>query len=150
MVIASSAAALLTLATPAVASAGPGPAVAGGSAAPAASAAFDYFNSDSCVPGTSFCMSVGAYWSGSRFTGLSEVLRRGAWVDKRVPSPPGNPSVFANEVSCATTTRCVFVGQHYRGHAGADLAEAWNGRAWNIITASGPRGSTTSALDDVG
>lgn len=142
--------ALVAFAAPAgAASAGTRPGPARAAAAPAAAGSFDYFNSDSCVPGTSFCMAVGAYKSGTVFRGLSEVLRGSSWVTKPVAVPRKLRNIFSNEVSCASALRCLLVGQHYSKTAGANLAEAWNGKVWKIIAARGPSGTTVSALQDV-
>ena len=45
----------------------------------------------------------------------------------------------------------MLVGQHWAGQRGpsADLAEAWSGSSWRIVTATGPPGSAVSGLDDV-
>jgi hypothetical protein len=66
-----------------------------------------------------------------------------------VPSPRANRNIFANEVSCASASRCLFVGDDYSKHAFTDLAEAWNGTTWTIVTSSNPRGTTNSNLQDV-
>jgi hypothetical protein len=83
--------------------------------------------------------------------GLSEVLSAGKWTVKRVPNPSHGVNVFANEVSCSSASSCLFVGQHWAGSKGpgANLAEAWNGSSWHIITAAGPAGTSFSSLNDV-
>lgn len=146
-------------ASPAVRAAGTGPQVRaahsvwpGASvAAPAIAGTFDYFNSDSCTS-TSFCLAVGAFQAGRIMPGLAETLSGNSWnlTANPIPSPATKRSVFANEVSCASPTRCLFVGEHFgsRGPA-ADLAESWNGTTWKILAATNPAGTTLSGLDDV-
>jgi hypothetical protein len=45
----------------------------------------------------------------------------------------------------------LFVGAHWAGTNGAstNLAEAWNGSTWRIVTTVGPAGTSFSYLDDV-
>jgi hypothetical protein len=122
----------------------------GGSAAPSEIGTNHSLNSDSC-PDAAFCMAVGDYDLGSRVPGLSEVLSAGSWVVKHVPAPSRGGNVFANEVSCSSAAKCLFVGAHWAGRKGddANLAEAWNGTAWRIITTSRPAGTTYSGLNGV-
>jgi hypothetical protein len=107
-------------------------------------------DSDSC-PVRTFCMAVGNYLLGGRVPGLSEVLSAGRWVVKPVPSPARGSNVFANEVSCSSATHCLFVGEHWAGSngLGVNLAEAWNGTSWRIVTTAGPAGTSFSSLNDV-
>ena len=118
-------------------------------AAPAIAGTFDYFNSDSCTS-LSFCLAVGAYKAAS--IGLAETLSGNSWnlTANPIPSPAAKRGVFANEVSCASRTRCLLVGDHFgsRGRA-ADLAESWNGTTWKILATSNPAGTALSGLDDV-
>jgi hypothetical protein len=110
----------------------------------------DYFNGDSCTS-SSFCMAVGAFHLNGHTPGLSEVLSGSSWVAESVPSPSRGVNIFANEVSCASPTSCLFVGDHWARQRGpfANLAEVWNGSSWRIVTARGPAGTGISALDDV-
>ena len=107
-------------------------------------------NTDSC-PATTFCMAVGNYDLSGHVPGLSEVLSAGTWIVKPVPSPSRGVNVFANEVSCSSASSCLFVGQHWAGSngPGTNLAEAWNGSSWRIVTAAGPAGTSFSSLNDV-
>jgi len=145
--------ALLALAPPATAataSTGPRMARASAVASPAVGGSNDYLNGDSCTSST-FCMAVGAFHLSGHSRGLSETLSGGNWVANSVPSPSGGVNIFANEVSCASPSRCLFVGDHWATRRGpfANLAEAWNGSSWRIVTAKGPAGAAISALDDV-
>jgi hypothetical protein len=95
-------------------------------------------------------MAVGAFSPGRRTVGLSEMLSGGNWVAEPVPIPSRAPNVFANEVSCGSPTSCLFVGDHYlRGHPGSNLAEAWNGSSWRIVTMRNPPFTAFSGLVDV-
>lgn len=149
------AATVIALALPANAattSTGPRAAPAGRAASPAVSGSGDNLTSDSCTSST-FCMAVGAYSLSGHTRGLSEMLSGGNWVPESVPSPSrGGVNIFANEVSCASPSRCLFVGAHWaNGRQGRakNLAEAWNGSSWRIVTAAGPKGTASSGLQDV-
>jgi hypothetical protein len=145
------ASAVLALAGPAAAATGPS---AGRSAAsPGAAAAAginDNFNGDSCTSGT-FCMAVGDYSLNGLTVGLSERLGGTGWIAEPVPSPAHGANIFANEVSCASPSSCLFVGDHWAGKSGpsANLAEFWNGTSWRIVTAPAPAKSTFNGIDDV-
>ena len=141
--------ALAASATAATASTGPRMARAGAVDSPAVGGSNDFFNGDSCTSST-FCMAVGSFHLNGHTRGLSETLSGGNWVAKSVPSPSRGVNVFANEVSCASPSRCLFVGDHWarRGPV-ANLAEAWNGSSWRVVTAKGPAGAAFSALHDV-
>ncbi|HEY2079762.1 MAG TPA: hypothetical protein VGH53_25835 [Streptosporangiaceae bacterium] len=110
----------------------------------------DYLGSDSCTS-SAFCMAVGGYSLNGHTPALSEMFSGGNWVAEPVPSPSRGGNIFANEVSCASQANCLFVGDHWARTRGAtaNLAEAWNGSAWRIVTAAGPAGTPTSGLDDV-
>lgn len=137
-------------ATAATASAGPLMARAGAAISPMAGGSNDFFNGDSCT-GRTFCMAVGGYTLNGHNPGLSQMLTGGLWVTESVPSPSQGVNIFANEVSCASPASCLFVGDHFAGQRGptSNLAEAWNGSSWRIVTATGPAGAAFSGLDDV-
>ncbi len=141
----------LTLpATAATAGTAPRMAPSGEVASPAASGSDAYFNGDSCTSG-SFCMAVGGYGQSGNTPALSDAYSGGSWTAEPVPSPSHGPNVFANEVSCASAASCLFVGDHWAGKNGLDsnLAEAWNGSSWRIVTVANPAGTRYSYLDDV-
>ena len=83
-----------------------------------------------------------------RTTGLSELLSRGRWVTRPLPSPATGDNVIASGVACAARTSCLLAGEYSAAQPGADtnLAEAWNGTSWRIITSKGPTGTTSSSL----
>jgi len=145
-------AALVALALPATAATantGPRMTQAGAAASPTVGGSNDYFDGDSCTSST-FCMAVGAFTPSRRAVGLSEMLSGGKWVAEPVPIPSRAPNVFANEVSCGSPTSCLFVGEHYlRHHPASNLAEAWNGSSWRIVTMRNPPFTGFSALQDV-
>jgi hypothetical protein len=160
LIVTTSAAALLSsalLATSPASAASPGPAAnvsshlrPGSPQAPSVTGTNHALNSDSC-PTVSFCMAVGDYDLQGHVPGLSEVLSAGKWVVKHVPSPSLGVNIFANEVSCASASSCLFAGAHWVGTKGADgnLAEAWNGSSWRIVTSGRPAHTTFSSLNDV-
>jgi hypothetical protein len=96
-------------------------------------------------------MAVGAYDLNGHTPPLSEMYSAGNWVSEPVPNPSQGRNTFANEVSCASPASCLFVGEHWANPRGAaaNLAEAWNGSSWRIVTAASPAGTASSALDDV-
>jgi len=95
-------------------------------------------------------MAVGELNKNGHAPALSEILTKGHWVTRSVPSPSHGLNVFANEVSCASRRSCLFVGDHF-GQQGPDtnLAEAWNGSSWRVVTATNPTRATFSLLTDV-
>jgi hypothetical protein len=137
-------------ATAATASTGPRIAREGGAAAPAAGGRNDFFNGSACTSST-FCMAVGAFSLNGHNRGLAEMLSGGNWLAETVPSPTRGVNVFANEVSCASPASCLLVGDHYARQRGPakNLAEAWNGSSWRIVSARGPGGTAFSGLQDV-
>jgi hypothetical protein len=109
----------------------------------------EFLNSDSCTS-SSFCMAVGDFTLNGHTPAMSETLKNGKWVAESVPSPSHGSDIFANEVSCASSASCLFVGDHRAGKgAASDLAEVWNGSSWKIVSDTGPTGSTFSGLNDV-
>jgi hypothetical protein len=144
-------AALLASTVPAAATTRTAPiAQAGDAAAPAAGGSNAYLNSDSCTSST-FCMAVGAFSRNGNTPGLSDMFNGTKWVAEPVPSPRHRANIFANEISCASQTSCLFVGDHFGRPRGpyANLAEAWNGSSWRIVASKNPPSADFSALDDV-
>ena len=149
------AAALLAMAIPAASAATPAGLLhasgVAGSAAPASTGINDNFNGDSCT-GSTFCMAVGNYTLGAQLAApLAERLSGGTWATEPVPSPAHGANVFANEVSCASPASCLLAGAHWAGKSGpsANLAEAWNGTSWRIVTAPVPVRKGIAGLTDV-
>jgi len=144
--------ALIALALPATAATAdeaPGMARTGQAAVPMASGSNEFLNGDSCTSGT-FCMAVGDFTLNGHTPALSEMLSGAKWVAEPVPSPSLGLDIFANEVSCASPASCLFVGEHWAGRgAVADLAEAWNGSSWRIVSDTSPAGKAFSGLNDV-
>ncbi|HEX9031630.1 MAG TPA: hypothetical protein VF834_07265 [Streptosporangiaceae bacterium] len=105
-------------------------------------------NGVSCLSTTS-CVSVGWYKNGTVYSGLSEILAGTAWSLATVATPTRNNFVtFPGEVSCASATNCMLVGEHYT-RTPTLLAERWNGSAWTIAASSSPIGANSSWLGDV-
>jgi hypothetical protein len=108
----------------------------------------DVLNGVSCLSTTS-CVSVGWYKNGTVYSGLSEILAGTAWSLASVATPArGNFVTFPGEVSCASATSCMLVGEHYT-RTPALLAETWNGSAWTIAASANPVGAKSSWLGDV-
>jgi hypothetical protein len=122
-------------------------------AEPAVTGPSDYFDGNSCTGVTNtVCMAVGAYHPASTWNGLSETYNlsnSSSWAVWAVPSPATKPNIFGNEVSCASPTDCLFVGDHYNRTSTAQLAEAWNGATWQVVDSAGPSRTTFSAFYDV-
>ncbi len=139
-------------ATTALASPGPQPAQVrpGATFSPAVGGSNDMLNGDSCTSST-FCMAVGSFNLNGHTPGLSEMLTGTKWVTEPVPSPAHEANIFANEVSCASSARCLFVGAHFAGPHSNDtnLAEAWDGTSWRIVADTGPAGKKFSVMTDV-
>ena len=60
-------------------------------------------------------MALGNYTVSGHTIGLAEKLSGGTWVTETVPSPAHGWNVYANEVVCASSSSCLFVGQHWAG-----------------------------------
>ncbi len=136
-------------ATTATASTAPRSAPAAKVTATAVSGSDAWFNSDSCTS-RAFCMAVGGHGQSGN-PSLSEMLTGGNWVAEPVPRPLHGGNIYANEVACASPSRCLFVGDHWAGKRGynINLAEAWNGSSWRIVATADPAGTRYSYLDDV-
>lgn len=117
---------------------------------PAIPAHVDVLEGASCTSASS-CMSVGWFRSGSVYPALSELLSGTSWVVKPVPRPATkNFATVAIEVSCATASNCMLVGDHYRDSRSPVLiAETWNGSRWSIVASINPVGAKSSWLGDV-
>ena len=141
--------ALFALPLPVAAATTPGLGRAGQAAAPMASGSNDFLNSDSCISGR-FCMAVGDSTADGHASAMAQRWNGSKWIPESVPSPAHGANVFANGVSCAASTRCMFVGDHRAAKgAASDLAEAWSGSAWQIVPDTGPAHSGFSGLNDV-
>jgi len=90
----------------------------------------------SCVPGSTFCAAVGAFFLPGTHGAprpLAEVRRGATWSS--VPTQGIGVASGFNGVSCASPTRCIAVGMYLNG-AGAwnTLVEIWNGSSWGRLT----------------
>jgi len=90
-------------------------------------------------PSTSSCTAVGAYGAteGTALP-LIEHWNGRNWSRQAAPLPAGLRYGVLNDVSCASPSLCVAVGNG-QGHA---LAARWNGRAWSAAALPGARDVT--------
>jgi hypothetical protein len=88
----------------------------------------------SCVSATR-CVAVGFYDKGSgRAFALAGTWNGKTWTPAQLPAPVG-ANASLDGVSCKSVTSCVAVGAYQVGdHAGAPLAEIWNGKTWTQTT----------------
>ena len=104
----------------------------------------------SCVRATQ-CTAVGSYSnrSGLELT-LAESWNGSAWSIVRTPNPSRAQGSLFDEVSCATTKRCMAVGT-YRNISFTDvtLAESWNGSRWSVVRSPNPAGAGLTILNSV-
>ena len=78
--------------------------------------------------------------------GPAQAARAGAWAVQPTPNPLIRDGSLA-AVSCTSPTACVAVGSTVnRAGAKVTLAEAWNGRAWSVLTTPNPAGAYQSEL----
>jgi len=98
------------------------------------------FTAVSCVS-ASVCVAVGWYIKGAGTTDLTlaEAWNGTTWNIETTPNQAGASESNLFGVSCTSASACVAVGDYVNG-VGADrtLAEAWNGKSWNIQTTSNP------------
>ena len=70
--------------------------------------------------------------------------------DPPVPGPPGSTESVLLGVSCTTAVACTAVGYYVRSGSGyLTLAEAWNGRSWQIQATPNPAGALATTLTGV-
>lgn len=76
------------------------------------------------------------YGKDEEFTTQSE------WTLESPPSPKAASTSYLSDVSCPSTSACLAVG-HSSANEGESIGEAWNGKAWSLITS----GKGRSPLD---
>jgi len=99
-------------------------------------------------PSTSFCMAVGTYddtaesaqglmltWSGRSWSAAKETL----------PADPGNPGLNLADLSCASSSFCVAVGNS-GGSRSYRLLWTWSGASWAVSEAPTPAGGQPSGF----
>ena len=86
-------------------------------------------------PGAGSCMAVGSFSNRSGSVRLGEAVTWNGrtWRDTRPPSPGRQATL--DFVSCASTSRCLAVGNNRR--CGCALIVAWNGRSWQQLASPG-------------
>jgi hypothetical protein len=103
----------------------------------------------SCTSGWA-CTAVGsdaATQSSPTFT-LAERWNGKSWRIQPTANPKGAASSNLFGVSCASASACTAVGSafHTAGSRDVNLAEAWNGKSWQVQATPNPKGATDGAL----
>jgi len=101
----------------------------------------------SCPTATS-CSAAGQYFNGAD-TGLTlaEHWNGRHWKTQPTPVPSGATQSYLAAIACQSATACTAVGSYLNGSSvDMTLAEHWNGRHWELLTAADPVGATESAL----
>jgi hypothetical protein len=97
------------------------------------------------------CVGVGYSYSPNIFRVLTEMWDGRTWKFEPSPTLPGLGGQLS-AVACTSTRDCVAVGGYSTTPGstfGGTLAEAWNGRAWQIETTPNPSGAPNGALSAV-
>jgi len=100
-----------------------------------------------CVTSPYFCTTVGVYnvEGGLEMPYAFTDIDSGEWDPKTVPTP-GGASAALNEVSCASSTACMAVGDFKEAGVPKAFATFWNGTAWSTKTALNAASSETNVL----
>jgi len=94
------------------------------------------------------CVGVGYSYSPDIFHALTEVWDGRSWKVQPTQTLPGFGGQLSG-VACTSKRDCVAVGAHSTTPGstfGGTLAEAWNGRTWQIESTPNPSGAPNSAL----
>jgi hypothetical protein len=97
------------------------------------------------------CVGVGYSYSPNIFHVLTEMWDGRAWTVQPTPTLPGLGGQLS-AVACISTRDCVAVGGHSTTPGstfGGTLAEAWNGRTWQIEPTPNESGAPNSVLSAV-
>jgi hypothetical protein len=82
--------------------------------------------------------------------GADQVFATTHWSVQEPPAPTGAKRSYLNAVSCTSSTACTAVGSFENSaEEYVPLAEKWNGTAWSAQEPPAPKGTKSSALDDV-
>lgn len=98
---------------------------------------------DLSCPAAARCIAVGDYFTGTRFTKnftLAEEWNGRRWRILATPNPGNDTFDTLAAVDCAGPSSCIAVGRYFDNSGGHNLAERWNGRAWQPQTPPGPTG----------
>jgi hypothetical protein len=101
----------------------------------------------SCTSSTE-CIAVGGFENSSeKDVPLAEKWNGTAWSAQEPPAPTGATSSDLSDVSCASSTACIAVGEFENSsEKDVTLAEKWNGTAWSAQEPPAPTGSVASRL----
>jgi hypothetical protein len=102
---------------------------------------FDQFDSISCFS-TTECMAVGS-WTGDAngdAESLAESWVNGAWTILNAPMPAGSFTATLYGVSCPGASLCMAVGSASTSNGIVDIADQWNGTAWQSVSIPTPSG----------
>src|SRR6202030_4359937 len=92
---------------------------------------------------------VGGFFSNGSDLSLAAVWNGSAWSSQSTPNPAGATFISLNAVSCASASSCEAGGDFQVIVTSNDpraLAEAWNGKAWQLQHAVAPPGATFNSL----
>jgi hypothetical protein len=87
--------------------------------------------------------AVGVHWNGSEDRTLAEHWTGTAWRQVASPSPGGRGGSWLNSVAAPSSGSAWAVGSYNHGNVSRNLAEHWNGTAWQAVPIPG-RGATMS------
>jgi len=98
------------------------------------------------------CEAVGQYFNNGPVVGVAAAFQGSAWSSQSTPNPAGATFTHLNAISCASVNACE-AGGDFQVEVTANnpkaVAEAWNGKAWQLQQAFAPRGATDNALRSV-
>lgn len=111
-------------------------------------------NGLSC-PAASHCLIVGDHETvrGGVITAQRPAAldwRAGRWHALRAPSPAGGALPELDQVGCSTPARCLAIGDYQVDGGTLSMAEAWNGRAWRLLTLPQPPGQNSGPANLAG
>jgi hypothetical protein len=107
------------------------------------------------LAGTTYHYRLVTTNSSGTIDGVDHTFTTIPWVLQKTPNPEGSETGLLSgsglgEVSCASSTNCMAVGDFRAGEEEArSLAENWNGTEWKIQSTPQPTGATASVLTSV-
>jgi hypothetical protein len=113
----------------------------------------DEANGVSC-PTTFWCALVGdAVRPNAQLRPFTDVWNGKTWVSVKAPDPADADRAELDDVSCATTSACISVGQNLVQNPGSNQTNAfagqWNGKNWSLVAVAVPAGAADTALTTV-
>ena len=114
-------------------------------ATPADASATPY---DVSCPTTSFCLAVGIKVEGAKTVPYAEKWNGTSWSTVPAPIPAGMQYSWLTDISCASATACMALGETFNGTtlASGSYAARWDGTAISLASTGIP---TTTILSDV-